>query len=285
MKKKLKRIYLEITNICNLQCDFCPGTRREKRFLPPEEFRVLARRVQPYTKYLYLHVMGEPLLHPQFGELLQITEELGFRVCLTTNGTLLFRQKSLLLSTKNLHKISISLHSMEGNRAGDLNDYLSAVWDFSVRAARQGTICALRLWNIGGADRRNGEILDDLSQRLGADPLSMPQPRTGSWKLGGSLYLEQAEKFGWPDLSCPETKTRFCLALRDQAAVLCDGTVVPCCLDHEGDIPLGNLLEQELPEILDSPRARTIYDGFSQGKPSEELCRRCAYAERFGRRG
>lgn len=281
----MKRIYVEITNICNLQCNFCPGTQREKRFLPPEEFRILARRIQPYTKYLYLHVMGEPLLHPQLGELLQITEELGFRVCLTTNGTLLSRQQELLLSVNNLHKASVSLHSMEGNSVGDLEQYLDMVWGFSARAARQGSICALRLWNIGGADQRNGEILAYLSGRLGAHPLTFPQPRAGSWKLGERLYLEQAEKFDWPDLSGPEKKTRFCLALRDQAAVLCDGTVVPCCLDHEGDIPLGNLLDRELPEILGSPRAKAVYDGFSQGKPSEELCRRCAYAERFGQRG
>ena len=285
MKKRLKRVYLEITNICNLQCSFCPGTRREKRFLPPEEFRLLTQRIQPCTDYLYLHVMGEPLLHPQFDQLLQMTEESGLRVCLTTNGTLLSQRKNLLLSAKNLHKISVSLHSMEGNCAGDMSQYLTEVWDFSVQAARQGIICALRLWNTGGADLRNEEILAFLGEKLGVHPLVLPQPRTGSWRLRERLYLEQAEKFDWPDLSGPEKKTRFCLALRDQAAVLCDGTVVPCCLDHEGDIPLGNLLEQDLQEILDSPRARAIYDGFSQGKPAEALCRRCAYAERFGRKG
>ena len=75
--------------------------------------------------------------------------------------------------------------------------------------------------------------------------------------------------------------SRFCLGLREQAAVLCDGTVVPCCLDHEGDIPLGNLLEQSLEEILSAPRAAALLRGFSDGKPSEELCRRCGFATRF----
>lgn len=100
--------------------------------------------------------------------------------------------------------------------------------------------------------------------------------------MGEGLYLEQAEKFDWPDLDAPEAEVRFCLALRDQAAVLCDGTVVPCCLDHEGDIPLGNLFRQELEEILAGPRARALYDGFSRGKPPEALCRRCGFATRFG---
>ena len=280
-ERTLKRVYVEITNICNLRCSFCPGTRREKRYLPPEEFRVLAERLRPYASYLYLHVMGEPLLHPQLGELLHISWEMGFKICLTTNGVLLPDRQALLLSGPPLHKVSVSLHCMEGNGAGELNGYLRGAWEYAVQAARRGTICALRLWNIGGADRRNGEILDFLAEKLGAHPLSLPQPRKGSWKLGERLYLEQAEKFEWPDLARPEGPVRFCLGLRDQAAVLCDGTVVPCCLDHEGDIPLGNLLEQDFAEILDSPRARAVYDGFSQGRPSEELCRRCGFAQRF----
>ena len=278
----LKRAYVEITNICNLSCVFCPGTRREGRTLTPEEFRRIALRLRGHVRYLYLHVMGEPLLHPRLEEILSIAGDLGFRVCVTTNGTLLDRRGDALLAAPALHKVSVSLHSMEGNGAGELTDYLSACWDFARRAAERGVICALRLWNSGGADRRNGEILDFLADRLGAFPLDLPQPRAGSWRLGDRLYLEQAEKFDWPDLEAPEAEVRFCLGLREQIAVLADGTVVPCCLDHEGDIALGNLLDQDLEDILGGPRARALYDGFSRRRPSEELCRRCGYARRFG---
>ena len=278
----LKRAYIEITNICNLRCSFCPGTGREGRFMTAEEFRVLAEKLRGRVSYLYLHVMGEPLLHPQLEELLSIGAEKGFRVCLTTNGTLLGKTADMLLSASALHKVSVSLHSAEGNGVEELTDYLSTAWDFAVRAVQAGIICALRLWNIGGEEARNGEILSFLADKLGTYPLDLPQPRQGSWKLGERLYLEQAEKFDWPDLEAPETGTRFCLGLREQAAVLCDGTVVPCCLDHEGDVPLGNLLERDLEDILDTPRARALVRGFSEGKPSEELCRRCGFATRFG---
>lgn len=276
----LKRAYVEITNICNLRCSFCPGTRREKRYMSPDTFRLLVEKLRPYVSYLYLHIMGEPLLHPRLSELLDIANALDFKVCLTTNGTLLAERRDLLLS-KPPYKVSVSLHAMEGNGAGDLLPYLTSVWDYVEPAASSGTICALRLWNIGGADQRNGEILGFLSEKLDAWPLDLPQPRAGSWRLRERLYLEQAEKFDWPDLSAPEEHIRFCLALRDQVAVLADGTVVPCCLDHEGDIPLGDLLHQDLADILSAPRARALYEGFSQGKPSEELCRRCGFARRF----
>lgn len=196
----LKRAYVEITNLCNLRCSFCPGTGREERFMTPEAFAVLADRLRGRVKYLYFHVMGEPLLHPRLGELLDIAGEKGFRVCLTTNGTLLEEAEGALLSSPALHKVSVSLHSAEGNGMAELGAYLETVWTFARRASERGVICALRLWNLGGAEERNGEILAFLSRRLGARPLDLPQPRRGSWRLGERLYLEQAERFDWPDL-------------------------------------------------------------------------------------
>ena len=278
----LKRAYIEITNMCNLRCSFCPGTGRKKEFMTPERFRLLAEKLRGHVGYLYLHVMGEPLLHPRLGEILAIAADLGFRLCLTTNGTLLGERGGTVLAARGVHKVSVSLHSAEGNGMGELTEYLSSVWDFSRQASEAGTICALRLRNLGGAEARNGEILAFLAERLGSWPLALPQPRRGSWRLGERLYLEQAERFDWPDVNAPETGTRFCLGLREQAAVLCDGTVTPCCLDHEGDIPLGNLLERNLEEILDTPRARALVRGFSEGRPPEALCRRCGFATRFG---
>lgn len=278
----LKRAYVEITNLCNLSCSFCPGTKREARFMTPEEFGVLTDRLRGRVKYLYLHVMGEPLLHPRLGELLSAAGEKGFRTCITTNGTLLAEAGGALLAAPALHKVSVSLHCAEGNGMAALEEYLEAAWDFARRASERGVICALRLWNIGGAEARNGEILAFLAKRLGTHPLELPQPRRDSWRLGRGLYLERAEKFDWPDLEAAETGTRFCLGLREQIAALCDGTAVPCCLDHEGDVPLGNLLEQSLEEILEGPRARALVKGFSEGRPAEALCRRCGFATRFG---
>ena len=153
--------------------------------------------------------------------------------------------------------------------------------DFCRRAAGEGTLCALRLWNIGGRDRRNGEVLDFLSRRLGGDVLLLPTDRRGNRRLAEHIFLEQAEKFDWPDPEAPESGTEFCHGLRQQLAVLWDGTVVPCCLDGDGRMALGNLYTSSVEEILASPRAAAIREGFSRRQPSEELCRRCGYAARF----
>ena len=281
---RLMKAYLEITNVCNLRCSFCPGTGRKAGFLRPENFRLLAGRLRPHTEYLYLHLMGEPLLHPRLGELLDIAGDLGFRVMITTNGTLLPQSGELLLNSPAVEKVSISLHSFEGNEGAEseLKGYVDRCLAFAAQAGERGKKCALRLWNLDGADTqgangRNGEIL---ARMEAAFPKPWKAGRRGT-TLAPNVFLEWGEKFEWPDLNAPEGDTRFCMGLRDQVGVLWDGTVVPCCLDHEGDIPLGNLYEQPLEEILNTPRARAIYDGFSQGRAAEELCRRCGYARRF----
>ena len=282
---RLKKAYLEITNVCNLSCDFCPGTRRAKGFLSPENFALLTKKLRPHTQYLYLHLMGEPLLHPHLSELLEIAAKQDFKVMITTNGTLLPRQAQLLVKSSAVHKISISLHSFEGNEGHDVD--LSRYLDDCVEAAKilsaAGKICALRLWNLDGettkgANTSNEEILKKLETIFPKPWKENPRGMT----LGSKVYLEWGEKFEWPDLSADEGgEAVFCYGLRDQIGVLWDGTVVPCCLDHEGDIPLGNLYEQTLDEILDSPRARAMYEGFSCRKATEELCRKCGYAKRF----
>ena len=284
--RQLKKVYLEITNQCNLDCSFCPKTRRQKGFLTPEEFHTLAEKIRPHSEYLYLHLMGEPLLHPNLPEILDIASELKFKVMITTNGTLLPRREELICSCPAVHKISVSLHSFEGNdcHGTTMEDYLDGCLNFAAHAAAAGKRCGLRLWNLDGAETQgansqNGKILARMEQHF-------PKPWKEGWQgaeIAPRVYLEWGEKFEWPDLEDgKEENTRgFCYGLRDHVGVLCDGTVVPCCLDHEGDIPLGNLFDQSLEEIMDSPRARAIYEGFSGRKVTEELCRTCGYMRRF----
>ena len=276
--KRFRKVYLEISNVCNLNCSFCPGTSRPAKVMGQEDFSHILSKLQPWTDYLYFHLMGEPLCHPQLELFLKLAGDAGFKVILTTNGTLLNKMKPILLASPALHKVNISLHAFEANDlAIPFSQYLADCFVFG-KAAEGKIIVSYRLWNNGGADSCNEQILNSLSTYF-------PQPwvteRHGQL-LGDKVYLEFGDKFDWPDLSAPDGgETCFCYGLRDQIGVLCDGTVVPCCLDHNGDLPLGNLLEEDLNAILSSPRAKAIYDGFSQGKAAEDLCRRCGYARRF----
>ncbi|MBO4979680.1 MAG: radical SAM protein [Clostridia bacterium] len=280
MKKRFAKIYLEITNRCNLRCSFCHGTKRAPRTLTPEEFRTLAQRLVPYTDYLYLHVLGEPLMHPELETLLDTSATLGFRTCITTNGTLLRKRQALLLAhAEHLGKVSISLHSAEGSGV-PVDAYLGDALDSAAALSAAGVVTVLRLWNLGegGENTQNDTILAALHARF---PEPWAENRRGT-TLAPSLYLEWGERFDWPDLSATDYgEVGACYGMRDHIAVLSDGTVIPCCLDSEGDIALGNLFDSELADILASPRAVTITEGFRRRRAVEPLCRRCGYAQRF----
>ena len=276
---RFRKVYLEISNICNLSCRFCPGTKRAKKSLNEEEISVLLPKIRPYTDYLYFHLMGEPLLHPKLERFLELAGNHGFKVILTTNGTLLKSKQEMLLASPALHKINISLHAFEANDlAVPFTEYLADCFTFG-RAAAGKKLVVYRLWNNGGEDAQNDEILRTMKMYF---PGNWVRERLGT-RIADRTYLEYGDKFDWPDLSAPEGSNRlFCYGLRDQLGVLCDGTVVPCCLDHEGDLALGNLLTQDMEEILNSSRAKAIYEGFSNREAAEELCRKCGYARRFG---
>lgn len=277
--KRFNKIYLEISNICNLKCAFCPGTKRDKHAMTEEEFSSLLPKLRPWTDYLYFHLMGEPLCHPNLARFLELAGQAGFKVIITTNGTLLKRTTDILLSSPALHKVNISLHAFEANDlAVSFEQYLTDCISFG-KAAEGKKIVVFRLWNQGGADELNEKILTALEQQF-------PKPWTEGRKgiaLGDKIFLEYGDKFDWPDLGAQDGGERvFCYGLRDQIGVLCDGTVVPCCLDHEGDLALGNLHQQGMEDILSSSRAKAIYSGFSGHTAVEELCRKCGYARRFG---
>ena len=244
-----------------------------------EEFSALMPKLRPYSDYLYFHLMGEPLLHPKLERFLELAGAQGFRVILTTNGTLLQDRQSVLLNAPALHKLNISLHAFEANDLTmSFEDYLTACFSFG-KAAEGQKIVVYRLWNQGGADKMNQKILDTLEKFF---PKPWKEDRRGL-RIGEKVFLEYGDKFDWPDLTAPEGNCRvFCYGLRDQIGVLCDGTVVPCCLDHEGDLALGNLLQEDMEIILKNPRAQAIYDGFTDRTAAEELCRKCGYARRFG---
>lgn len=290
--KQFKKVYIEITNICNLSCNFCPKTNREPMVMQKNAFIHVLDQIKPYTDHIYFHLMGEPLLNPKLDKFLELSYQSGFKVNLTTNGTLIRQHKEILLSSKALRQLNISLSSYEANDSTlSLREYLDNIIEFLLEADDRGDkICSLRLWNLDseelkGSNKANTDILEILEKGLQLE-LSLADEllKGNSVKLKNKIYLNMAEKFAWPDINkVTSAGDVFCYGLRDQIGILVDGTVVPCCLDSEGNIPLGNIFDVELKQILASERAAKLYEGFSGRCAVEELCKRCGYALRFSK--
>lgn len=290
--RRFKKVYIEITNICNLDCSFCPKTKRAYKRINEERFRHVINQVKPFTDHIYLHLMGEPTAHPELEKFLEISHEQGLKVNLTTNGTLIQKVKDILISSLALRQVNISLHSFEANDPViNLEQYVEGITDFILEAQEKSNIISsIRLWNMDTEELKaknelNSDILGLLKKKLGLDfnIREKLQEKSGV-KLSKNIYLNMAEKFDWPDMNREEVEEKaFCYGLRDQIGILVDGTVVPCCLDSEGNIPLGNIYEENLENILESERAKSIYEGFSNRCAVEELCKRCGYVKRYSK--
>jgi radical SAM protein with 4Fe4S-binding SPASM domain len=284
--KKFKKIYIEITNRCNLACSFCHKSGRDKAFMRAEEFRAILDKIEAHTDHLALHVLGEPLLHPELGEFLALCQAHSLKVNLTTNGTLLPQRQELLLASPALRQVNISLHGLaELPDDQDQETALAGVFAFIREAMHTPLFISLRLWNLSGEEgnSHNQRILNRITDFFGLpEPLDTRLTPGHGITLAPKVFLSQSSRFTWPHAPAPDLGgTGTCRGLKDHVAILVDGAVVPCCLDGEADIPLGNIHAQSLAEILASPRAEAMRTGFSQRRLTEPLCRRCTFRHAF----
>ena len=276
--KSFAKVYVEISNICNLSCSFCPGTTRKPKRMTENEFKIVLEKIKDYTDYIYFHLLGEPLCHPDLDKFLKIAEDMQFKVIITTNGTLLNKNKDTLLNSNSHYKTVISLHSFEANdNKLSFEKYLDDCFTYA-KDSENKKIVVLRLWNNGGKDSLNQEILTRLENYF---PKPWVSERNGT-RIGNKIYIQYGDKFDWPTLESGNVNEKiFCYGLRDQIGILADGTVVPCCLDNNGEINLGNIFKSDLEEIINSQKAQNIYNGFSNRNACEELCKRCSFVRKF----
>ena len=271
------KVYVEITNICNMHCSFCHGHNRVPRQMSREEFAQILEALKNQTKYIYYHLMGEPLLHPLLPEFLSMAKEQGYKSILTTNGTLLPKRGDALLHA-GVHKVNLSIHSFENGSEETHTGYLCGLAEFAKRAADVGTIVVFRMWNRGYDAGNNARAMQILQEAI---PGEWTENSRGI-RVRDRIFVEFGARFAWPDSHAEIQGNRFyCYGLKDQFGILADGTVVPCCLDSDGVINLGNIFREDIDEILHSQRASDMVAGFQCGKASEELCKRCGYAQRF----
>ena len=275
--KKFKKIYIEITNICNLSCSFCSIDNRIKDKVSVKNFEEIMKKIDKYTDYIYLHVKGEPLLHPELKELLDIANKYNKQVNITTNGTLL-KDKIDILSHPAIRQINISLHS-ENNKENYLEDINSCVEKLKDK------IIVLRYWTL--KDNKLNEISTGIVNKiikyynLSTDTVNKIE-KENHIKLRDNLYLDKQNEFIWPSLDNDYyNEIGTCYALKDQLAILVDGTIVPCCLDSNGVIKLGNIYETDLETVINSDRFQNMLKNFQNRKACEELCKHCSFKDRL----
>lgn len=276
-----KKIYIEITNMCNLKCEFCIPCSRELKMMSISEFENVIKKVCSYTKVVTLHVKGEPFLHKNLDSILDIIQRYGLMVNITTNGTLIKEKLDILKKAKCIKQINFSLHSF------NQNDHMSSLYlknIFDCVSELENITISYRLWNL--EDIRNNDVNDyiisELESYYNLNDLKEKLKLKNAFEINDNIYINQDVEFIWPSLGGKEIiDSGKCWALRKQIAILVDGTVVPCCLDNNGDISLGNIFEEDLEEILNKEKTKIIRSNFGNGKIVCDLCKTCGFLKRL----
>ncbi len=290
----MKNAYVEITNICNLSCDFCPGHKRERRHMSAREFEAIAKKLDGRVQNLFLHLMGEPLLHPELGRIIEISDKMDVKLKITTNGTLLPLVLPILKASEKLHTVSISIHSFGGNTSESMprqkmEKYIQECLDGAKQLAKSEKFVVLRLWNLEGdgssaMEELNNKVLMLAKKTFPKEEEEWVKTHRGM-RIATHIFIEWGERFTWPEIGEggeireyeDEIGCESCHALLTQFGILSDGTVVPCCLDRNGDIPLGNIFRNEIHEILSSPRAKAMREAMEHHRFIEPLCATCGF--------
>ncbi len=272
----IKRAYIEITNQCNLHCTFCVNHNRPSKYMSLEQFKFIANQVLLITPHLYLHVQGEPLLHPYLDQILDYCDLKKAKVQLVTNGSLLDRHPDLL-NHSSLRKISISLHSLDfqdKNIQDFLNPILSLIDQIPLKKER---FLELRFWTMNHLGKKSSQALEFLKNKYSFTPTK----KKLSFQLKNQVFINFDEKFEWPTVRNNNSAYGTCIGGKSMIAILSDGTLTPCCLDCNGEINFGNILDTPLNELLHSSKFNSFITELKNNKLIEPLCQKCTYRNRF----
>lgn len=274
--KRFKKIYVEITNICNLSCSFCSNDNKLKREMSLSEFEIVLKNICDYTDYIYLHVKGEPLIHSKLKDILLLCKKYGIKVNITTNGMLLGKKLNILLESKVVRQVNISLQSYENIKN---DEYIDDVLYSTMKLSENGIYTVLRFWALVGNkfSKSNIYLIKKIEKFLNVNVLEQLKI-SNNFKLGNNIYISKLSLFNWPNIENNiNCDNGTCLGLKTHIGILSDGTVVPCCLDSAGIIDLGNIFHKNLNEILSSDRVCNIITNFNNNKKVEQLCKHCNF--------
>ena len=270
MKERFKKIYIEITNACNLNCSFCIKNKKKTKYLTIDEFKTIINKIKTHTKEIYMHILGEPLMHPNIIEFINYANKENLLVNITTNGYLIEK----LTNVNNIHRLNISIHSYNEKYKVNLEEYLNNVFN-TIDNLKENTFVSIRLWV---KNKNTNYILDYINNRYNTNITTIEE--NTKTKITNNLIIDTFHEFTWPDLNNNYySEVGKCYGLINHIGILSDGTIIPCCLDTEGIINLGNIYKEELENVLEKEIVKNMIYNFKQGRKCQELCKHCNFIE------
>ncbi|WQR94273.1 SPASM domain-containing protein [Helicobacter pylori] len=279
-KKPFKKIYIELSDICGLQCGFCPNPKNIRGVMPLELFEKICKEAAPLTQMITLHVLGDPCKLKNLNHYLSAARRFSLKVDLVTSGVYWRDFETLLQDV--IYQISISLDAgLDNYNKINQHRYIQKILEFCRYKCEKNSEVFLNLRIQDSTLDKHQNLIKPFLESF--ECVSLEGLKTqGRARLFKKSFLNIQKTFKWPSLNAPnplnqESKIPYCYGLIKQIAILSNGVVVPCCMDTQAHINLGDLNHMPLKDILNSQKAMAIKTHFLKGEALEPLCQNCSY--------
>lgn len=286
---KFYRIYIELTNICGLRCSFCPSKELPNTTMELAFFEEVVKEAKGFTHEIACHVVGDPLTLRNLDKYLDIIHKHKMKAMLTTSGYFMKKHSFETLFHPAVKQINVSLNAFNKNDTSiSFEQYMKPILALCHEKVKQEKeiFINLRMWNLDeimSEKKFNSELFRLLEKefKVVLDLKSLDPKEKKSIRLENKVLLHFDNYFEWPSLKNKNYGHGTCQGLSSHIGILANGDVIPCCLDNDAVMKLGNIKEQSLKEIVHAKRATDMREGFNLGHCSEEMCLKCSYKDRF----
>ncbi|WP_164499647.1 radical SAM/SPASM domain-containing protein [Helicobacter pylori] len=279
-KKPFKKIYIELSDICGLQCSFCPNPKNIRGVMPLELFEKVCKEAAPLTPIITFHVLGDPCKLKNLNHYLNAAKRFSLKVDLVTSGAYLHNFETLLQDA--IYQISISLDAgLDNHNKLNQHRYIQKILEFCRYKCEKNSEVFLNLRIQDSTLDKHQNLIKPFLESFECVSLETLKSQ-GRARLFKKSFLNIQKTFKWPNLNAQnplnqESKIPYCYGLIKQIAILSNGVVVPCCMDTQAHINLGDLNHTPLKDILNSQKAMAIKTHFLKGEALEPLCQNCSY--------
>ena len=306
---KFHKIYVEITDICGLSCSFCTPKKAKRGVMPLTLFKNIIEQIANYTKFISLHVLGDPLCVENLNEYLAIGSYYNVKFDIVSSGAFLQQKHFPILTQDSIHQVSFSLDALfnHSHLNKEIHKYFDRIIDFYMYANANYPKLYINLRLFGN---------NDYTYLLERFPNAIMQTEKRRLRLAKNFFLRFHKPFIWHATqkhhnlkssfldsinqslhkdkpsndklletksimsqmqNHPKPNKPYCFGSVKQLAILANGIVVPCCIDANGSMPLGNLCVQDFESILKSKPMKTMQKAQHTHKNLPNLCSTCTF--------
>jgi len=303
---------LETTNVCNMKCVMCPRTTKMERklgFMESEAYASLIHQLSPHTPdrwnhwkefveqdllkntaaydedYFYflicsqtliLHGFGEPILDKSLPDRIALAHAHGLPTYFSMNPVNIDLEKLDAIGAAGLSYLKLSLEGLDNETQLKYRGRIDASFDNTI----EKVISVIKLFQE--RDYKTTIILTKLNFK---NDLEAQEEYVNFWKQFPVMVYVKNQHNRWlyeEETATPNTAEymqRYCEFPWSSVSILYDGTVVPCPLEYEGILNMGNVRDQPLEKIWNSDRYQAFREMHAYGNfPEGHFCKtHCDY--------